>query len=445
MQKKSSLVLILVVVALAFYSCKPEITSFTPKNGAEGTEVTVYGKNFKEDLDGNIVKIGDIRVQDVVTVSEDLITFKIPPDVQTGKISVKTNRGTGYSAETFVVDSGPKGYALAIGLNAVDPGHYGGWDGELTGCEPDARDMTFIANSEGFAVETLMTANATREAVVSELTNLADIIISGDILVVRYSGHGGQVQDQNDDEDDNSDETWCLYDGQLLDDELYHAWSKFRTGVRIIVFSDSCHSGTVLRMINTDYEAPPQARIDVLEGNLKAAKSLKPLQREGIQSFMKSSPVFRKKIRELSPDARPIMRDQEVSKREVDIVFSSSKVRVVPFQVLMNTYNNNREFYDNIGTAAPKEDPSAVEASLILISACQDDQGAWDVGTNGAFTLMLKQVWDNGGFSGDHIKFHIDIRALLMGVYSNQDPNFYLTGYHDPNNTFVQQRPYTIQ
>ena len=41
MQKKSSLVLILVVVALAFYSCKPEITSFTPKNGAEGTEVTV--------------------------------------------------------------------------------------------------------------------------------------------------------------------------------------------------------------------------------------------------------------------------------------------------------------------------------------------------------------------------------------------------------------------
>ena len=111
----------------------------------------------------------------------------------------------------------------------------------------------------------------------------------------------------------------------------------------------------------------------------------------------------------------------------------------------MNTYNNNREFYDNIGTAAPKEDPSAVEASLILISACQDDQGAWDVGTNGAFTLMLKQVWDNGGFSGDHIKFHIDIRALLMGMYSNQDPNFYLTGYHDPNNTFVQQRPYTIQ
>ena len=334
---------------------------------------------------------------------------------------------------------------MAIGLNAVDPGHYGGWDGELTGCEPDARDMTFIANSEGFAVETLMTANATREAVVSELTNLADIMNSGDLLVVSYSGHGGQVPDQNDDEDDNSDETWCLYDGQLLDDELYHAWSKFRTGVRIIVFSDSCHSGTVLRMINTDYETPPQARIDVLEGNLKAAKSLKPLQREGIQSFMKSSPVFRKKIRELSPDARPIMRDQEVSKREVDIVFSSSKVRVVPFQVLMNTYNNNREFYDNIGTAAPKEDPSAVEASLILISACQDDQGAWDVGTNGAFTLMLKQVWDNGGFSGDHIKFHIDIRALLMGVYSNQDPNFYLTGYHDPNNTFVQQRPYTIQ
>jgi hypothetical protein len=443
MQKKSLLVLISVFAALTFYSCKPEITSFTPKNGVEGTEVTVYGKNFKADLDGNTVKIGDIRVQDVVTASEDLITLKIPSDAQTGKISVKTNWGTGYSAENFVVDSGPKGYALAIGLNAVDPGHYGGWDGELTGCEPDARDMTSIAENEEFSVDTLLTANATRQTVLSKLSNLSENLNSGDLLVVSYSGHGGQVPDRNDDEDDQEDETWCLYDGQLLDDELYHAWSKFRKGVRIIVFSDSCHSGTVLRMINTDYETPPRARIDELEGNLKAAKSLTPLRREGIRSLMKDNAVFRNKIRELSPGVKPVMRDQEVSKREVDVVFSTSKIRVVPFHVLMNTYNNNRQFYDDIGTAAPKEDPSAVNASLILISACQDDQGAWDVGTNGAFTLMLKQVWDNGGFSGTHVQFHIGIRALVMGMYNNQDPNFYLTGTQD--DAFVQQRPYTIR
>lgn len=443
MQKKTSLVLLAVFAALVFHSCKPEITSFTPKNGGEGTEVIVYGKNFKADPEGNIVKIGDIRIRDVVNAREDLITLKIPSDTQTGKISVKTTWGTGYSVENFVVDGESKGNALAIGLNAVDPDHYDDWEGQLTGCEPDARDMASIANSEGFAVETLLTSNATREAVLSKLSSLADNLNSGDLLVVSYSGHGGQLPDLNNDEEDHEDETWCLYDGQLLDDELYHAWSKFRDGVRIIVFSDSCHSGTVLRMINSDYDTPPQARIVELDRNLATAKSLKPLQREGMRSFMKSNIVFRNQIRELSPDVKPVLRDQEVSTMEVDAVFSFSKIRVVPWHILKNTYNNNRQFYDNIGTAAPKEDPSAVKASLILISACQDNQGAWDVGTNGAFTLMLKQVWDNGGFSGNHVKFHIDIRELVMSMYNNQSPNFYLSGTQ--NDTFVQQRPYTIR
>lgn len=31
-----------------------------------------------------------------------------------------------------------KGYSLNIGLNAVDPNHYAGWDGELNACEADA-------------------------------------------------------------------------------------------------------------------------------------------------------------------------------------------------------------------------------------------------------------------------------------------------------------------
>ena len=49
------------------------------------------------------------------------------------------------------------------------------------------------------------------------------------------------------DEADRKDETWCLYDGQLIDDELYFELSRFAAGVRILVLSDSCHSGTVTR------------------------------------------------------------------------------------------------------------------------------------------------------------------------------------------------------
>ena len=65
--------------------------------------------------------------------------------------------------------------------------------------------------------------------------------------MLSYSGHGGQLPDLNDDEPDQEDETWCLYDGQVVDDELNELYSQFRQGVRILVFSDSCHSGSVAK------------------------------------------------------------------------------------------------------------------------------------------------------------------------------------------------------
>ena len=38
-----------------------------------------------------------------------------------------------------------------------------------------------------------------------------------------------------------------LYDRQLIDDELYQLWSAFTAKVRIVMLSDSCHSGTVAK------------------------------------------------------------------------------------------------------------------------------------------------------------------------------------------------------
>lgn len=67
------------------------------------------------------------------------------------------------------------------------------------------------------------------------------------MLLLTYGGHGGTVRDVSGDESDGIDETWCLYDGHLLDDELNALWGCFAAGVRILVISDSCHSGTVTR------------------------------------------------------------------------------------------------------------------------------------------------------------------------------------------------------
>jgi hypothetical protein len=82
----------------------------------------------------------------------------------------------------------------------------------------------------------------------SDLKAAAQQLKKNDIFFLTYSGHGGQVPNTgNDFEPDGFDETWCLYDGELIDDELYAAFNKFAAGVRIFVLSDSCHSGTVLR------------------------------------------------------------------------------------------------------------------------------------------------------------------------------------------------------
>lgn len=140
-----------------------------------------------------------------------------------------------------------KGYSLHVALNIVDPDSYGGWDGKLNACVYDGEDMALLFGAEGFHTTGVPNQWATRDTVLGKLAHLATVSQPGDLVVVTYSGHGGQVPDINGDEDDCLDETWCLYDGQLIDDELYAAWSQFQAGVRIVVLSDSCHSGTIAR------------------------------------------------------------------------------------------------------------------------------------------------------------------------------------------------------
>jgi len=155
----------------------------------------------------------------------------------------------------------PTGISLHIGLNRVDPDQYEGWDGKLTACEADARDMEALAKKQRFATRTLLlTKAATAGAVSGAILDASKALKSGDLFFLTYSGHGGQVNDTNGDEADRMDETWVCYDRQFVDDELYELWARFKTGVRIVVLSDSCHSGTVLRNIPAFVSGGPRIR-----------------------------------------------------------------------------------------------------------------------------------------------------------------------------------------
>jgi hypothetical protein len=167
-----------------------------------------------------------------------------------------------------------KAISLHIGLNGVDPAEYEGWDGELTACEFDAKDMLAIAKRQKFTTSTsLLTKKATADAVITAMQTAAKQLASGGLFLLTYSGHGGQVPDRNGDERDRQDETWVLYDRMLVDDELYALWAKFKAGSRILVLSDSCHSGTVTRLMPSDFKSRPRSRLMPRKINEKVYKA----------------------------------------------------------------------------------------------------------------------------------------------------------------------------
>lgn len=244
----------------------------------------------------------------------------------------------------------PKGISLHIGVNKLDPKHYDGWEGPLVACEADATAMHNIATQKGFSADQLLTKAATREAVITAIKKAAETLQPDDIFFLSYAGHGGQVADITNDEADFADETWCLYDGQFLDDELNHLWSFFKEGVRILVISDSCHSGTVTR----DDEAA----------------AIKEENEQGV------------------------------------------KFRFMPRDMAAATYRTNRKFYDDVQKTLPNP-PKEVKASVRLIAGCQDKQLALDGPFNGLFTSNLLRAWEDGKFNGNYEQFYKTIRGTM--------------------------------
>jgi len=285
----------------------------------------------------------------------------------------------------------------------VDSGHYKDeegkpWSGDLTSCEADALDMAEIAKAKGFTITTILTKQATNSRVIKKIEKAAKELEAGDIFMISYSGHGGQVPDQNGDEidlddilADETDETWCLYDGELIDDTLYSLWGKFKDGVRILVFSDSCHSGTITKMANFESKLNMTKTNEDKDGN---------------------------------------------------------KYRFLPTSVAQKTYRNNKVHYDNIMNNIDSKDARGenVKASVILFSGCQDNQLSLDGSFNGYFTGQLKKVWQNGNFKKSYKKFY---KAIVNGLppnvvamKENQTPNYFKVG--KPNIQFEHQLPFTI-
>jgi hypothetical protein len=163
-----------------------------------------------------------------------------------------------------------------------------------------------------------------------------------------------------------------------------------------------------------------------------------------LRTSVESRAVFRERIGPLPPAGEDV-EDTTTPPPPAEEVEEVFKPRLMPPLASAKIYQQNRPFYEKLGKKAPKE-TADVKASVLLISGCQDDQYSGDLGFNGLFTWMLKKVWDDGAFSGDHVKFHEDIKKLVEQRAPEQSPYFFLIGEDDEHkNKFVQQRPYTVE
>jgi metacaspase-1 len=279
----------------------------------------------------------------------------------------------------------PRGISIHIGLNVIDNKHYGS-SGELPNCDKDAAAMKKLALTEGYNVHPLLlNKKATSTNVLTALSVAADSLQPGDILLLTYSGHGSFFPDLNDDEDDKYDETWVLYDRMLIDDELYYAWSKFRAGVRILLISDSCHSGTVAKplLLNCNYR-----QLDVPH-----------------QSSLK-----------------------EILKAESQLLYKSHRIK-----------------YDQQLKFVPSPSKLNISASVILLSGCADNQFSYSQSRSGRklslFTDELLTEYYKKDASYTYATFLEAVRRRIPARL-RQVPNFYTVGAL--NKKFIQQTPFQI-
>lgn len=279
-----------------------------------------------------------------------------------------------------------KGIALLVGVQDVSPAG--------SGCEESVKMIRQLLDGiGGYSISELKVPLATPKAILDGIEQAASFLTEGDMFVFFFAGHGGQKEDINADEKDGQDEMLCALGGNISDDELAARWKKFKPGVRIVMVSDCCHSGT------NYYFAPIKINPDnTLVG--------------------------------INPVNAPI--------DNTPIVNGNKKVKQVRNAKPIN-FNN---------TSLPKD---GMQAQLIHFGACSDDQQANADPAGGDFTIALTIIWEMnmGNFSG-YKEFYEAIKKELPIVLKErhgnnialQDPQY--NEYGPVDAAFRNSRPFSI-
>jgi hypothetical protein len=253
----------------------------------------------------------------------------------------------------------------------------------------------------------LLSRDATRDTVLAEIDAASRQLGSNDIFMISFSGHGGQIPDDHADAANKMDQTWCLYDGQLIDRELYARWSRFSKGVRILVFSDSCHSEGITKVMIMALERARSenaaAHVTTLVQQMREFDRLRASQR----------------------------------RRQMNVKSLSAELS-------WKVYGQEKARYDSLIASIPTP-RFPIDPMVLSISACGDNETAGDAGDlrNSVFTRALKIVWDGGRFADDYIQFQLQIADVAATIRPEQNAARRMIDTDVPS--YWSQRPFTVE
>lgn len=137
---------------------------------------------------------------------------------------------------------------VLVACTKVNPAAYGGWNGACPGTDVDVNNVAKKLTARGIPYTLLFNERATANNVIQSAVNASKSLKDGGLLILYYSGHGGQLA--NSAESDGLDETICLYDGQMRDDVVWSLLTKIdpSRGIRVFMVTDCCNSGSNYRM-----------------------------------------------------------------------------------------------------------------------------------------------------------------------------------------------------
>lgn len=160
--------------------------------------------------------------------------------------------------------------AMVVGIDDYRHGHPDASSTQLSDLKGAVNDAHLLVDAlrkagvEVAAERVLLNAQATRANVLSTWDALRGSAQPGDTLILAFSGHGGQEQEEPalgiKDETDGRDETLMLHDfdpanpqlGRITDDELYGMFAG-ASEFEILFVADTCHAAGLNKRRRTEH------------------------------------------------------------------------------------------------------------------------------------------------------------------------------------------------